>query len=52
MIFLLKFQKAYMVILGDGKNITGFKRKDLFVPVRALFTGQVHCPELLNIYQF
>lgn len=38
--FMKKIQKA-----------SGFKGKDLFMPVRALLTGQVHGPELSNILQ-
>lgn len=38
--FMKKVQKA-----------SGFKGKDLYMPVRALLTGQVHGPELSNILE-
>ena len=38
--FMKKIQKA-----------SGFKGKDLYMPVRALLTGQVHGPELSNILE-
>ena len=38
--FMKKIQKA-----------SGFKGKDLYMPVRALLTGRVHGPELSNILE-
>lgn len=38
--FMKKIQKA-----------SGFKGKDLYMPIRALLTGQVHGPELSNILE-
>ena len=33
------------------QKASGFKGKDLYMPVRALLTGQVHGPELSNILE-
>lgn len=33
------------------QKVSGFKGKDLYMPVRALLTGQVHGPELSNILE-
>ena len=33
------------------QKASGYKGKDLYMPVRALLTGQVHGPELSNILE-
>ena len=41
----------YTYFMKKVQKASGFKGKDLYMPVRALLTGQVHGPELSNILE-